>query len=86
MSANGKILYIGDSEPPAALDLVLEGQGYQIFTATDLKHALNVLRLRDFEAMVVEESLIHRNQDEWREFSGRHLHIPVLGISERVPG
>ena len=30
MNAKGKILYVGDAARPAALDLVLEGQGYQI--------------------------------------------------------
>ena len=42
MNAKGKILYVGDAARPAALDLVLEGQGYQISTAR------NVRQLRAF--------------------------------------
>ena len=84
MSANGKILYVGDTQPPAALDLVLEGQGYQLFTATDLQDAIHVLRLREFEAMVVDQCLIQQNKHEWRELTGSYPGMPVLGVSERA--
>jgi DNA-binding response OmpR family regulator len=82
--ANGKILYVGETVPPAALDLVLEGQGYQILVASDLDEATHVLRARDFEAMVVEESLLHQNREELRELTASHPGMPVLGISERL--
>jgi hypothetical protein len=61
-------------ERPAALDVVLEGQGCQISTASDVKHALRVLQVRDFEAMVVEARLLNEDREEWR---------PVLGIFAR---
>src|SRR5208283_4276145 len=58
MSTNGKILYVGETSRPAALDLVLEGQGYQISTASDINAALRMLQARDFEAMIVEARLL----------------------------
>ncbi len=84
MSANGKILYVGETVPPAALDLVLEGQGYQILTASDVNAALRVLEALDFEALVVEQSLLEEDREQWREVSARCPGLPVLGISERT--
>ena len=84
MSANGKILYVGETARPAALDLVLKGQGYQISTASDVKHALHVLQVRDFEAMVVEQRLLQEDRDQWRELSASYPRMPVLGIAARV--
>jgi DNA-binding NtrC family response regulator len=83
VSANGKILYVGGDSRPAALDLVLEGQGYQITTASDLKQALHALELRDFEALVVEESLFEEDREQWRLVNVSHPEMPVLGISAR---
>ena len=84
MSANGKILYVGETAPPTALDLVLEGQGYQILTASDVNEALHVLEVRDFEAMVVESRLLHQDQEQWRRVNASYPRMPVLGISETV--
>lgn len=84
MSANGKILYVGETERPAALGLILEGQGYQIWTASDVKHALRVLQVRDFEAMVVQQRLLQEDRDQWRELSASYPRMPVLGIAERA--
>jgi DNA-binding NtrC family response regulator len=84
MNANGRILYVGDAARPVALDLVLEGQGYQISTARNVKHALRVLELRDFEAMLVEQKLLQEDPDQWRELSAGHPGMPVLGISQRA--
>ena len=84
MSANGKILYVGETARPAALDLVLKGQGYQISTASDVKHALRILQVRDFEAMVVEQRLLQEDRDRWRELSASYPRMPVLGIAARV--
>jgi DNA-binding NtrC family response regulator len=83
MSANGKILYVGETERPAALALVLEGQGYQILTASDVKHALRVLQVRDFEAMVVEARLLNEDREEWRRVNDSYPEMPVLGIFAR---
>jgi len=83
MSANGKILYVGESSRPAALDLVLEGQGYQILGARDIDEALHVLAVRNFEAMVVEAELLDRNREKWREVNASYPTMPVLGIAER---
>jgi DNA-binding NtrC family response regulator len=82
VSANGKILYVGETPRPAALDLVLEGQGYQITTASDLHQALQVLELRDFEALVVEQSLLEEDREQWQQVKVSHPKMPVLGISE----
>lgn len=82
MSANGKILYVGETTPPAALDLVLEGQGYQILTATDVSAALRVLDVLDFEAMVVEAPLLNVDRAQWRQVNAGHPEMPVLAISE----
>ena len=82
MSANGKILYVGETSPPAELDLVLEGQGYQIWTASDVRAALRVLDVLDFEAMVVEAPLLTAHPDQWRQINATHPGMPVLSISE----
>jgi DNA-binding response OmpR family regulator len=82
MSTNGTILYVGETARPAALDLVLEGQGYKILTASDLKHALRVLEVREFEAMVVEQRLLHEDGELWRQVSASYPGMPVLGIAE----
>ena len=84
MTANGKILYVGENARPAALDLVLEGQGYQIWTASDVSHALRVLELRDFEALVVEQSLLEEDREQWRQVNASYPELPVLGISART--
>lgn len=83
MSANGKILYVGETAPPAALDLVLEGQGYQISTARDVSTALRILRMRRFEALVVEQDLLDVDREKWRQVNGIEPQMPVLGISVR---
>jgi len=83
MSANGKILYVGETAPPAALDLVLEGQGYQISTARDVSTALRILRVRHFEAMVVEQDLLDVDREKWRRVATIEPQMPVLGISVR---
>ena len=82
MSANGKILYVGETARPPALDLVLEGQGYQIWTASDLNHALRVLEIRQFEAIVVEAWLLNEDREQWRRVNARYPKMPVLGVSE----
>jgi len=82
MSANGKILYVGKSAHPAALDLVLEGQGYQISTVRDVDAALRLLAVRDFEAMMVEARLLNLNREQWRRVNASHPGMPVLGVSE----
>jgi DNA-binding response OmpR family regulator len=82
MSANGKILYVGETTPPAALDLVLEGQGYKILIASDIRAALRVLDVFDFEAMVVEAPLLNTDRDQWRRVNATHPGMPVLSISE----
>jgi DNA-binding response OmpR family regulator len=82
MSANGKILYVGGATPPAALDLVLEGQGYQILTARDVSSAVRVLEVLDFEAMVVEARLLDTEREQWRRVNASHPEMPVLAISE----
>ncbi len=84
MSANGKILYVGESSRPAALDLVLEGQGYQILTASDVNAALRLLRIRDFEAVVVERRLLDEDREKWRRVNASYPEMPVLGIAERM--
>ena len=83
MNTNGRILYVGDTARPAALDFVLEGQGYRISTANDVKHALRILKVRDFEAMVVEQKLLQEDRDQGRELSAGHPDMPVLGLSQR---
>ena len=82
MSANGKILYVGETARPAALDLVLEGQGYQILTASDVNAALIMLRCRDFEAMVVEARLLDEDREQLRRVNASYPKMPVLGIAE----
>ena len=84
MSANGKILYVGETMRPPALDLVLEGQGYQISTASDVNVALRMLRIRDFEAVVVEARLLDEDREQWKRVSASYPEIPVLGIAERM--
>ena len=84
MSANGKILFVGETLRPAALDLVLEGQGYQILTASDVNAALRMLRIRDFEALAVEERLLDKAREQWRRVNASYPEMPVLGISERM--
>jgi len=84
MSANGKILYVGETGRPAALDLVLEGQGYQILTASDVSTALRMLRVRDFEAIVVEGRLLDENREQWRRVNASYPKMPVLGIADRM--
>lgn len=84
MRANGKILYVGEAARPPALDLVLEGQGYQILTASDVDAALGMLRARDFEAMVVEARLLDEDREQWRRVNATYPKMPVLGIAERV--
>lgn len=83
MSVNGKILYVGETAPPAALDLILEGQGYQISTARDVSTALRILRMRRFEALVVEQDLLDVDREKWRQVNGIEPQMPVLGISVR---
>jgi len=83
MSANGRILYVGETVRPPALDLVLEGQGYQIVTASDVNAALRMLRIRDFEAMVVEARLLDEDREQWRRVNASYPKMPVLGIAER---
>jgi DNA-binding NtrC family response regulator len=83
MSANGKILYVGETTPPAALDLVLEGQGYQISTARDVNTALHILRVRHFEALVVDQELLDVDREKWRQVNSIMPQMPVLGISPR---
>jgi len=83
MHANGKILYVGKTERPAALDLVLEGQGYQILTARGVDDALRILAVRDFEALVVEARLLDQDPEEWQRVRDIQPRLPVLGISER---
>ena len=84
MSANGKILYVGEPARPAALDLVLEGQGYQILTASDVDAALRMLQIRDFEALVVEGRLLDEDREQWKRVKVSHPTMPVLGIAERT--
>jgi len=84
MSTNGKILYVGETSRPAALDLVLEGQGYQILTASDVNAALRMLQVRDFEAMMVEARLLDVDREQWRRVNASYPGMPVLGISEPV--
>lgn len=79
MNANGKILYVGGTTPPAALDLVLEGQGYRILTASDVSAAVRML---DFEAMVVEAHLLNEDREQWRRVNASYPEMPVLAISE----
>ena len=82
MSTNGKILYVGETARPTALDLVLEGQGYQISTVRDINAALRVLAVRDFEAMMVEARLLDLDREHWQRVNASHPGMPVLGISE----
>ena len=84
MSANGKILYVGETARPAALDLVLEGQGYQILSASDVDAALRMLQIRDFEALVVEEQLLDEDREQWKRVNVSYPTMPVLGIAERT--
>ena len=84
MSANGRILYVGETARPAALDLVLEGQGYQIVTASDVDAALHMLRVSDFEALVVEEQLLDEDREQWNRVNVSYPEMPVLGIGERT--
>jgi len=83
MSANGKILYVGETGRPAALDLVLAGQGYQILTASDVNAAVRMLQCRDFEAMVVEARLLDEDREQWKRVNASYPTMPVLGIAER---
>ena len=83
MSANGKILYVGETVRPPALNLVLEGQGYQILTASDVNAALRMLRVRDFEAMVVDARLLDADHEQWRRLNTTYPAMPVLGILAR---
>ena len=83
MNAKGRILYVGDAARPVALDLVLEGQGYRISTARNVRQASFVLALCDFEAMLVEQGLLQKDRDQWRELSDGHPGMPVLGIAQR---
>jgi len=83
MSANGKILYVGGTTPPAALDLVLAGQGYQISTARDVGAALRILGMRHFEALVVERDLLDVDREKWRQVNALEPQMAVLGISVR---
>ncbi len=83
MSTNGKILYVGETSRPAALNLVLEGQGYQILTARDVNAALGMLQVRDFEAMMVEARLLDVDRDQWQRVNASYPGLPMLGISER---
>ncbi|HYN16333.1 MAG TPA: hypothetical protein VES66_11165 [Terriglobales bacterium] len=73
---------MGETARPAALDLVLEGQGYQILTASDINDALRILEGRDFEAMVVEARLLRRDRERWQHVNTSYPAMPVLGISE----
>ena len=82
MSTNGKILYVGETSRPAALDLVLEGQGYQILTARNVNAALDMLRARDFEAMMVEARLLGVDREQWRRVNAGYPGMPLLAISE----
>ena len=82
MSTNGKILYVGETSRPAALDLVLEGQGYQISTASDINAALRMLQARDFEAMIVEARLLDVDLVQWQRVNASYPGLPVLAISE----
>jgi len=84
MSANGRILYVGETARPAALDLVLEGQGYQIVTANDVDAALHMLRVSDFEALVVEKQLLDEDREQWNRVNVSYPEMPVLGIAERT--
>jgi len=84
MRTNGKILYVGETARPAALDLVLQGQGYQISTAGDITTALRLLAVRDFEAMMVEARLLDADREQWRRVSANHPGMPVLGVSPRA--
>ena len=83
MSANGKILYVGETTRPAALGLVLEGQGYEILTASDVNDALRMLRIRDFEALVVEARLLNQDREQWSQVNASYPGMPVLGIADR---
>jgi len=83
MNEKGRVLYVGDTPRPVALDLVLEGQGYRISTARNVRQASCVLALCDFEAMLVEQGLLQKDRDQWRELSAGHPRMPVLGITER---
>ena len=83
MTTNGKILYVGGTPRPPALDLVLEGQGYQISTASDVNAALRLLRIRDFEALVVEARLLNQDREQWSQVNASYPGMPVLGIAER---
>ncbi len=82
MSTNGKILYVGETSRPAALDLVLEGQGYQISTAADINAALSMLKVRDFEAMMVEARLLGVDREQWRRVNASYPGMPLLAISD----
>jgi DNA-binding response OmpR family regulator len=82
MSTNGKILYVGETSRPAALDLVLEGQGYQILTASDVNAALSMLQARDFEAMMVEARLLDVDREQWQRVNACYPGMPLLAISE----
>lgn len=81
MITNGKILYVGETARPTALDLVLEGQGYQFSTVRDVNAALRLLKVRDFEAMMVEARLLELDREQWRLVNASHPGMPVLGIS-----
>lgn len=83
MHANGKILYVGETARPAALNLVLEGQGYQISTASGVNEALRLLELRDFEALVVEAQLLNQDREQWKRVNTSYPEMPVLGIFAR---
>ena len=83
MSTNGKILYVGEGAHPAALDLVLEGQGYQISTVRDVNAALRILRVRHFEALVVMQDLLAIDREKWQQVNKIEPQMPVLGISVR---
>lgn len=81
MSANGKILYVGATARPTALDLVLEGQGYQISAVRDINTALLLLAVCDFEAMMVEARLLDADREQWRRVNISYPGMPVLGVS-----
>jgi len=83
MSRNGKILYVGETARPVALDLVLEGQGYQISTASSVNHALWILQTRDFEAVVVQQELLDLDREKWRQLTALDPRMPVLGLHVR---
>ena len=75
---------MGEASRPAALGLVLAGQGYQILTASDVSAALRMLRVRDFEAIVVEGWLLDENREQWRRINASYPEMTVLSIAARM--